>query len=631
MPTFNTAISPSKPATGLTRADAFFSLALLALTFLTFSPALAAEFVHWDDPTFVIRNPRIWGGPFNLENFTWMWTGFLGGHYHPLTWLSWRLDYALYGQDDNPAAGFHFTNILLHAGAAVLVYFLVQRLILLAARGLATPGLRFASFLGAALFALHPLRAESVAWITERRDVLSAVFLICAAIAYLRSVRPGEPALAGPRAYLAAIALLVLSCLSKAWGMSFFVLMLVLDVYPLRRFPVAPREWFSPGARAVLVQKIPFLVVGLVTAALAAAAQNQALAAKTLTQWGVLERIVQSIYGLWFYTKATFWPVGLSPFYQLPERLDPWEPRFIVAYIFLAVMIVALIALRNRFPALPAAAAIYAVSLAPVLGILQSGEQLVADRYSYLACLVYSALLAGGTVSVLRWSRAREDKAANRKPFALLSLAVPSIAIVALASLAFAQTSIWKNTETLWSYAAQVTPGSQVLTNLAVELDYLKRPAEADEYARLATQINPTDGRAWFTYGGRMRDKGNLPEAERAFKEAARYMPQSYQAYQNLGVMYAKHGHHEAALEMFRLAVADVETGGRRILSGGPYMTLGLALQNAGKPDQARALFQKALAFPDTKGNAARELERMQSPRGNAGATGIDRPTPGAP
>ncbi len=613
MPTLRPSKSPHtpEPAAGVSFRDLLLPLALLALTLLAFSPAFTAEFVHWDDPTFVIKNPRIWGGPFDLENFVWMWTGFLGGHYHPLTWLSWRLDYALWGQQQNPAAGFHATNILLHAACAVLVYFLLKRLIALAAAGASTPGLRFASFLGAAVFALHPLRAESVAWITERRDVLSAVFLFAAAIAYLRSVRPGESALASPRAFLGAILLLILSCLSKAWGMSFFVLMLVLDIYPLRRLPADPRAWLSLASRPVLIQKIPFLIIGLITAALAAAAQNQALAAKTIAQWGILERCVQSIYGLWFYTKATFWPVGLSPFYQLPERLNPWEPRFVTAYIFLAVAVVALIALRKRFPALLAAAAIYAISLAPVLGILQSGEQLVADRYSYLASLVFSALLAGSIVAILRWSRSREDASANRKPVALLSLAVPSIAVVALTALTYAQTGIWRDTETLWSYAATVTPGSQVLTNYAVELDYLKRDKEADEFARLATLANPADGRAWFTYGGRMRDKGNLPEAERAFKEAAKYMPQAYQAYQNLGVMYAKHGHPDAALQMFQLAVADVEKGGRRILSGGPYMTLALALQDAGKPGEARAALQKAINFADTKADAERELAKI--------------------
>jgi tetratricopeptide (TPR) repeat protein len=590
-------------------------LLLFALVFIAFSPALSADFVRWDDPVFVVENPNVHG--LTLPHLRWMLTAFHGGHFHPLTWFSWALDYDLAG--GLKPGQFHFTNILLHAINAVLVYVLLGRLLRLAfarVSASSTPTertIQLASLLGAAAFALHPLRAESVAWITERRDVLSASFLFGACIAYLGSSRLESPRIDSRRAYIAAIVLLLLSCLAKGWGMTLFAVLLVLDFYPLRRISLDPRTWFSRATIGVVLQKIPFVVIGVASAVLSGKAADASNAVKTLAQWGVRERAVQAAYGLWFYTRATFWPDGLSPLYQLPERINPFEPRYLVAYAFLAVVVIVLIASYKRYPWLLAAAAIYAIWLAPILGFLQSGEQFVADRYSYLGCLIYPALLAGGLAWVLTWARTEPTHAAatNRRPLAFLSVSAAIAATLALALLTFAQTSTWHNTETLWGHAVQATPSSQVLTNYAVELDRLGRAKEADEAALAATKLNPTDGRAWFTYGGRIRDRGNLAEAERAFKEAAKYMPQAYQAYQNLGVLYAKHGHPDAALQMFQLAVADIEKGGRRPLSGGPYMTLGIALQEAKRPGEARAMFEKAAAFPDTREAAAKELEAL--------------------
>ncbi|HVU65085.1 MAG TPA: tetratricopeptide repeat protein, partial [Phycisphaerales bacterium] len=515
-------------------------------------------------------------------------------------------------------------NVLRHGVSGVLVYFLLRRLVALGVRSSAGSGggggdLAIACGLGALVFAVHPLRAESVAWVTERRDVLSAAFLLGATIAYLRSVRPGRSEIASRGAYLVSIVLLVLSCLSKAWGMTFFAIVLVLDWYPLGRISLAPRTWFTRGTVGVVAQKIPYIVVGVGTAIMAGIAQREGQAAKTLAEWGVQERLVQSLYGLWFYARATFFPDGLSPLYQLPVRIDPWEGRFVVAYVFVGAAVVAMLVLIRRLPALAAAGVVALILLSPVLGILQSGEQFVADRYSYLPAVAVSALVAGGAWPVLGRARRRAE-AGRSDPLRLLIVAGGSIVVLALGVLTYAQTGFWRSTETLWGHAVEVSPGSQVLTNYAMELERQGRGSQADEFFLAATQLNPTDGRAWFTYGSRMRDEGKLKEAERAFKEAARYLPQAYQAYQNLGVMYAKHGHPEAAMEAFRLAVADVEKGGNRPLSGGPYMTLAFALEDAGKMDEAKATLRKALNFADTKADAEKELARLE-----AGGSGVQR------
>jgi tetratricopeptide (TPR) repeat protein len=585
---------------------------LVVMTLAAFAPALSAEFVRWDDPQFVTDNTHVHG--ITPENLRWIATGTKGGHFHPLTWLSWAIDYEIWG--GLKPAGFHLTNVVLHAVNAVLVYFLLRRLVVLGVRkmpSLETGGrdLAIACGLGTLLFAVHPLRAESVAWVTERRDVLSAAFLFGALIMYLRSVRVGQSPIAHRGAYIASIALLLLSCLSKAWGMTFFAIALVLDWYPLGRVSLSPRTWFTGRTVMVALQKVPYVIIGIGTAIMAGVAQHEGAAAKTLAAWGIRERVVQSLYGLWFYARSTVYPNELSPFYQLPIRIDTWEPRYIAAYVFVGLATAVMLLTLRRVPALAAAGVIAMIVLSPVLGVMQSGEQFVADRYSYLPSIGVSALFAAGVWLALAHLRRGESADSKSGPLKTLVFAASGIVVVALAVLTSAQTAIWKNTETLWGHAVVVTPGSQVMVNYAMELERLGKASEADEFLLAATKLNPTDGRAWFTYASRMADKGNLAEAERAYKEATKYLPQAYQAFENLGILYAKNKHPKEALEAFRLAVADVEKGGKRPLSGGPYMTLALALEDAGEIEQAKDALRKALNFDDTRANAGKELARL--------------------
>src|SRR5712692_3723317 len=336
-------------------------LAIASLTFTAFLPALQNQFVNWDDPRNFLENPHYRG--LGWTHLRWMWTTHLG-HYIPLTWMTLGLDYLLWGM--NPL-GYHLTNLLLHAANAVVFFFVVRRLL---TRALPSPSergyaLAVSAGVAALVFAIHPLRVESVAWVTERRDVLSGLFYLVAILLYLRACERGAR---GRGWYWLSVAAFVGALLSKSMVVNLPVVLLILDVYPLRRLGGAV-GWWSEPARRVYVEKIPLVLLGAAASAIALMAQVSIHAAASLTQLSVPSRLAVSAYGLSFYLWKMVVPVNLSPLYELPPTVNPWAPPFLLSYgLVLAITAIAL-ALRRRVPGLPAAWFAYIVVLLPVLGI----------------------------------------------------------------------------------------------------------------------------------------------------------------------------------------------------------------------------------------------------------------------
>ena len=257
-------------------------LLVVCVTLLAFLPALRGGFVTWDDDWNFLNNLNYRGlGPGQLR---WMFTTFLGGPYQPLTWLSFGLDYTLWGM--NPAR-YHLVNLLLHAVNAGLFYALALRLLRLAVPPPAEESpLRRGAVFAALLFAVHPLRVESVAWITERRDVLSGAFYLAAVLYYLRAVCDAVP---GPRrrGLWPALAFFCAALLSKAIGVGLAFVLLALDVYPLRRLPLSPKTWLSPESRPVLAEKLPFLALGLAAGLVGLFGQQSSAVVLGLSQFGL--------------------------------------------------------------------------------------------------------------------------------------------------------------------------------------------------------------------------------------------------------------------------------------------------------------------------------------------------------
>lgn len=595
-------------------------LSLGVLVLIAFAPAFNAMFVSWDDQEILVNNPHFRG--FGPDNLRWMFSSTLLGHYQPLTWLSYAIDHALWGMN---ARGYHATNIAIHLVNVLLVFVLALKLIGCGRSSLsggdagstrATTRLDLlAAGLGAAIWGVHPLRVESVAWVTERRDVLSALFLLLSVLAYLRSVEVGKLATRSAGWLFAAAALLGVSLLCKAWGMTLFVMLLALDVYPLRRVAMDPRRWLGREGFTLLIQKWPMVLLGIVAAAMAAHAQHSAIATKTLEQWSISNRIVQSIHGVWFYIRSSVLPIDLSPLYELPRRVNPLDPQYLVAYFCVGVGLAMVIGLRHRLPALVPAAGVYVIALLPVLGILQSGDQFVADRYSYIAMIGFSILCGVSVVEIAR----RVKAPAGRWCVAALSLAIVGV----LVARSNTQTRVWDNTIALWTQAARAAPGALTHTNLAIALLDQSPPDRslAAQHLVLALRANPDDGRAWFTLGNTLRAVGKLKEAEEALLYATRLLPQAYMAHVNLGSLYLNQlNRPQEAIVQFRAAIQDIEKGlvsdqgQRRPISATPYLALGNALRVTGDIAGARNAFEQALKFDETRDAARKELDATPLP-----------------
>src|SRR5712692_4308346 len=295
---------------------------LIALvTFTAFLPTLQNEFVGWDDATNFLDNPHYRG--LAWTHIRWMWTTHLG-HYIPLTWMTLGLDYLLWGM--NPV-GYHLTSLLLHAANAVVFFFVVHRILTLALPAPSERGhaLALSAGFAALVFAIHPLRVESVAWVTERRDVLSGLFYLLAILLYLWACERGAR---GRGWYWLSVAVFICALLSKSMVVNLPIVLLILDVYPLRRLG-GTLGWWSERARRVYVEKIPFVLLAAAASAVALMAQLSHRAMIPVTHLSAPGRLAVSAYGLSFYLWKTVVPLNLSPLYELPRTMNPWAMPFI--------------------------------------------------------------------------------------------------------------------------------------------------------------------------------------------------------------------------------------------------------------------------------------------------------------
>jgi tetratricopeptide (TPR) repeat protein len=602
---------------------------IFLMTLAVFLPSLAAGFVDLDDWSLLITNDK-WRG-LGADQLRWMFTTTMFGHYQPLTWLSYAINFEADGM--NPG-GYHAVNAIIHAINAVLVYLVGLRLLTAAgerpgARAFTEVQKRMAAGMGAMVWAVHPLRAESVAWVTERRDVLSTVFLLGSLLAYLQMTAksaPGVPRQKGwAGAYAASIALLAVSLLCKSWGMSLFVILILLDWYPLNRLRMLEWKRSTPA----LVEKFPFVVLGGIAAVVAGLAQRSAPGAmRTLDQWPLSWRFAQAAYGLVFYMWKSLAPSGLAPLYELPQRVNPFGLGYLVCYAIVAAGVILAVISVRRWPAITVAAAAYAVLLAPVLGFFQSGDQFVADRYSYVAMIGWSLLLGGGLATAIRWA-----PESNKFKPGILRLG-GAAALLALGILSLNQTMVWNNSLSLWEHAVHAgvtTPDVRVNYGLNLERearDPESRPphtdaerqqmleAAAEEY-RLAAQDRPGNGRAWYCLANISKTLKRYEEADKAFEQAARTLPQAYMALMNRGrLLIDQLNRHDEGIACLRAAVADIErprTGPEAgtPLSGKPYLALGSVLWNSGEKDEARTLLRKALSFEDSRDTAIAQLKAI--------------------
>jgi len=444
------------------------------------------------------------------------------------------LDYLLWGMDP---AGYHLSNVLLHVATAVAFYFLTIQLFRLATgNGGEDKALWVGAAFAALLFAVHPLRVESVVWITERRDVLSGLFYILTILAYLRaSDRVGR----GARWHWVSVVLFACALLSKSMAVSLPVVLLILDVYPLRRLG-GPVGWWSASARHVYTEKIPFVLLAGVASAVAL---SHFLVTSSSMDWvSPLDRLSVSGYGLGFYLWKTVAPLTLSPIYPLSIM----STTFISSYIILVLIFMVLtFSLRYRLPGLPWLA--YVVILLPVIGIVQNGDHIAADRYTYLACLGW-AIMAGAGIFYC-W-RPLVRRRIGLRTFVFIN-GVAVVVVVVLGGLSWKQTQVWHDNERLWRYALSVVPELKLAHyNLGNEMVRQGELGEVIKHYRQLLRINSAFAKGHNNLGVALFNGGNLTEAAEHFCQALRL---GYPlAQKNLTVALARLGKREDALKRCR-------------------------------------------------------------------------------
>jgi tetratricopeptide (TPR) repeat protein len=558
--------------------------AIALATLLVYLAALQNDFVGWDDGPYVVENHYI--RSFDSAFFRWAFFDFYASNWHPLTWISHALDYAVWGL--NPL-GHHLTNVLLHALNTFLVVLLVMRL-LEAVHGspFTVHNSRFALIAAGTtgvLFGLHPVHVESVAWVAERKDLLCGLFFLLSIMAYVNAVRRMGHGAEGkrltPGAMLSALCLFILALLSKPMAVTLPVVLLILDWHPLDRL----RSWNA--LRTAVVEKLPFLACGFISSVLTILAQRGTIAPLEFVP--VSTRLLVAINSLMSYIGKMLWPANLIPFYPYPRNVSLLAPEYLLSLVLVTGVTAGCILLAKRQKWWLAAWGYYTVTLIPVLGIVQVGTQAMADRYTYLPGL--GPFLCLGLAAA--WIVDKTDTVKKgRRAVQAVAAAAAVAAIAALSLLTVEQTGVWKNTMVFWNYVIEKEPDRvpQAYNNRGLALKNIGRLHEAIEDFDRAIALNPEYTLAYNNRGVTFKKAGMLREAIADFDKAIALTPSYYKAYNNRGSAYGKIGLFDKAVEDFDKAISlnpsFYET----------YLNRGVMFGEAGMLDKAIESFNQAIA-----------------------------------
>ncbi|MCH9003583.1 MAG: hypothetical protein IIC02_13515, partial [Planctomycetes bacterium] len=551
---------------------------LVAATFLAFAPALDNEFVNWDDDYTLVNNDAFRG--LSLEHLRWMFTTAYTGHFQPLSWVSFAIDWYIW---DLTPFGYHLTNLLLHVATGILFFFLVRRLFAIALPRLPDASRNLGALASALLFSVHPLRVESVAWATERRDVLSAVWLMAALCFYLKMA-------AAPRAkrYRIMLGLAVmcysLSLLSKASAITVPAVLLLLDYVPLRRSSASPSNPQPPTSRFLLIEKLYFLVPAAIVAGLALRAQLESGALRTMADHPLDLRIGQAFYGIIFYLRASLFPVGLIPLYEQNPHATAFDAANVWSAMLAVVITFGCWRFRRRHPAWLFAWLVYLILLAPILGFAQSGQQVVADRYSYFSCMPWAFLGGAGFAKVLASRHLQRVFARG----VVLGGAVLAVAVLILASRA--QTRIWHDSITLWRAVIEQAPDTgSAHANLAAAYNSGNEFELGRKHAYEALRILPGNRAAHIGVARSSSELGDYLTAEKHYETALAIRSDDITRLTELAIVKTRLGKNDDAEALFRRAM-EVDPN-----NGFPYVVLASFLAGVDRESEAAALLQTAI------------------------------------
>ena len=587
-------------------------LGLVAITGIVFGRSVAFDFLNYDDSFYVYQNPSISNG-LTHSGLVKAFTQPLVGNWHPLTSISLMLDAQIFGLN---AGGYHFVNVLLHT-IAVLLLFLVLK---------AMTGATWRSAFAAAVFAIHPLRAESVVWVSERKDVLSGIFFLLTLGAYLRYARRRRLS-----AYLVVAIALTLGLLSKAMLVTVPFVLLLLDYWPLRRFAFPGGETSrdatavpTAGSTWLILEKLPLLILAAGVSVATVFAQKGALesAGYLTVPW----RIENALVTIWVYLRQTFWPFGLAIFYPHPkDSLPLWEVG--LAIVMLLIASAAVFAGRKKYPYLVTGWLWYLGMLVPVIGLVQVGWQAHADRYTYLPQIgLYMILAWGVTDLTARWRTRR-----------LVVGSAATLTVAALMLMAWRQVDHWSSSVKLWTHTLAVTHNNDVAERgLGTALLKIGQVEQAIAHDRAALRIRPGDTNGLTNLANALLQNREFPEAIERFREVVRFRPNDIESRRNLAKALFQSGAIDQAIAEFREALrirpndrdASYNLGNallqqgevaqsigyfRKAIAAQPsnlaaHYNLGIALQRNGQLDDAIAEFRQTLLLDPRKVEARNNL-----------------------
>ena len=579
------------------RRDLWICAVLFLATFAVYFQVRHHEFILYDDPDYVSDNSHVRSG-LTPEGVAWAFTTGHAGNWFPLTWISHMVDCQIFGVD---SGAHHLVNVLFHVLAALLLFAVLRRM----------TGAVWRSAFVAFLFGLHPLHVESVAWIAERKDVLSASLWFLAIWVYLGYVqRPSRGR------YLVVAVVFSLGLMAKSMVLTLPVVLLLLDLWPLRRIgfgrlaPAGPsrattlRErldllFHDEPSRRILLEKVPLLALSLGVAVVTYVVQHRSQYVISLDTIPFSHRLGNALVSCVAYAADMAWPARLAVFYPFPLHVPLWQP----VAAGLAVLAVSILVLRSigRRPYLAVGWFWYLVTLTPVIGLVQVGSQARADRYTYIPTVGLSIALAWGAAEFVK----------NRPRLKTATMAAAVAVCLACAALTWRQLAFWHDTISLFRYSVSVTSGNYIGYDiLGLALRQRGRLDEAIASYREAIRINPQSKYAQANLSRALLEQGRAEEALTHAAAAARIKPDDEEARYNLGTALAGQGRFEEAVEALQIAVRLKPDYAKA------HANLGSALANLGRLDEAIAQFNEALridpGLADVRKNldAARDLQR---------------------
>ena len=542
---------------------------LLLLVLGVYSPVRRFDFFFYDDRTYVSLNDHVMAG-LTAEGLRWALTSTEEANWFPLTRLSLMADRQWFGPRlngsarDVAAGPYHWTNVMLHAAATLLLFGLLRSI----------TGASWPSALAAFLFGLHPQHVESVAWVAERKDVLCAVFWMLALWSYVHYVR--RP---GPGAYLLTLLLYCLGFMSKPMVVTLPAVFLLLDVWPLRRFKIPAPEGGGPAIRKLIWEKLPFFVLALAMSVITYAIQDRGGAVRTLEQLPLGARLANAVISAAVYIAKTVWPTRLAVFYPMPAKQAAWQ--VIAAGLVLAsITVLALRLIRTR-PYLAVGWFWYAITILPVIGLVQVGTLARADRYSYLPSVGLSLMIAwSGADAWRQWPKVRPVLAV-----------LGSAACVACVALTWRQVAYWENSKALCQHTIEVTERNEpahACLGVALQEEVIYDQEAVSEY-RKALAINHRDPGVLVNLGKLMFRAGQFGETIALWNEALQLEPNNAQGHNALGALMAAQNRPNEAVAQFQVAIRQKPDYSEA------HIRLGNVLTTLGRIEEAKAQFSLGL------------------------------------